>query len=425
MEIRPFRGWRYAATDVSALIAPPYDILDAADKAALLGRSADNIVAVDMPHVPPNEPGPAGEYEAAAATLAEWNASGRMVQDPRPALYVYQQTYTRAGKTYCRRAILAGVRATDFGKDVIPHEHTFAGPMADRLKLTECTGMQLSPIFGFYNDPAGQVGNALARPAAGEPAASGTLAGVQEKLWILDDPKALAAIAAALKNEPVFIADGHHRYTTAMNYAKSLRRAGRIDHDHETNFVMFALVARTDPGLLILPTHRLVAGLKADFTFAKLRNALGAAFDSRKLDPAKVDLSDADAALRPYGPATIAVIDGNEIWTLKLIDPAAMQAVAPNECDAWRALDVAILQELVIDRALSPWKTGDFAVTYTPDGAKALSAVRSGRARLAFCLQGTSLSAIETIALAGATMPHKSTYFYPKLATGMVLKPLQ
>ena len=425
MEIRPFRGWRYAAAEISPFIAPPYDILDADDKAALLRRSPDNIVAVDMPHVPPKELGPAEKYEAAAALLARWKSTGVMRQDARPAVYVYEQSYTWAGKRYCRRAMLAGVRATDFGQDVIPHEHTFAGPKADRLKLTECTGMQLSPIFGFYNDPRGQVGELLARAAGGTPAAVATLAGVQEKLWVLDDPAALAAVAAAMKNEPVFIADGHHRYTTAMNYAKALRQAGAIDENHETNFVMFALVSRTDPGLLILPTHRLVTGLTREFTFAGLRAALGNTFEVRPVEAGKADLADADAFLKPFGPAAMAVLDGEDVWAVRLTDPAAMNAVAPDECDAWRALDVSILQELVIERGLSAWKGPDFAVTYTPDGLKAAAAVRSGQARLAFCLQGTPLSAVETIARAGATMPHKSTYFYPKLATGMVLKPIR
>ncbi len=425
MEIRPFRGWRYSAAEISPLIAPPYDILDADDKAALVRQSPDNIVAVDLPHVPPKELGPPEAYEAAAALLTRWQTTGVMRQDARPAVYVYEQSYTWGGKRYCRRAMLTGVRATDFGKDVIPHEHTFAGPKADRLKLTECTGMQLSPIFGFYNDPHGQVGERLARAAEGTPAATATLAGVEEKLWVLDDPAALRALAEAIKNEPVFIADGHHRYTTAMNYAKALRQAGTIDADHETNFVMFALVARTDPGLLILPTHRLVTGLTSEFSFPALRAALGKKFEASRIDAGKVDLSDADTFLKPFGPAAMAVLDGEEVWTLRLTDPSAMEAAAPNECEAWRALDVSILQELVIERAMSPWKGPDFAVTYTPDGLKAAAAVRSARARIAFCLQGTPLSAVETIARAGATMPHKSTYFYPKLATGMVLKPIR
>ena len=357
MDIRPFRGWRYSTTggDVSPYIAPPYDILDAEDKRRLLETCASNIVAVDLPHVPAKDLGPPAVYEAAAATLNDWRSSGLLRQDPRPSLYVYEQTYMWAGRTHARRALLAGIRATELGEDVIPHEHTFAGPKEDRLKLTQCTNMQLSPIFGFHNDPGGCVGDVLAATAERRPDARGELAGVTEKLWVLDDESPVAGIVAALAAEPVFIADGHHRYSTAMNYAKALRESGRIDADHETNFVMFALVARDDPGLLVLPTHRLIAGLSGDFSLDKLTESLGAAFEWGRLADGEPDLSDAEAVLAPAGRHAMAVVCGDAVRTVRLVDPAAMAAVAGRQCQAWRSLDVAILHELVIDRGLAAW----------------------------------------------------------------------
>jgi len=212
-----------------------------------------------------------------------------------------------------------------------------------------------------------------------------------------------------------------------MNYAKELRDTGKIDADHEANFVLFALVARNDPGLLVLPTHRLASGLSADATAAGLCEKLAPAFECKKIDDttAATNLADADAYLKPFGTGAMLLIDTKEMWVIRLTDPGAMVEAAPDECDDWRNLDVAILQQLIIDKALNEWKTDEFAVEYTPDGNIARQTVQKGGAELAIVMQGTPLGAVEKIANAGASMPHKSTYFYPKIATGMILKPLE
>ena len=424
MDIRPFRGWHFPGSDVSKTIAPPYDILNQQDKDQLLARSSDNIIAVDLPHVPPKDLGPEEAYLGAAKLLNEWKKSGVLVQEKAPALYAYEQSYSWAGKTFSRRAMFAGVRSTPLGEDVIPHEHTFDGPKADRLKLTECTKTQLSPIFGFYNDPIG-VTDRLLSAAKTEPTIFGTLNGITEKLWVIDDPQTISDIRKALGDVPVYIADGHHRYTTTMNYAKALRDTGKIDADHEANFVLFALVARNDPGLLVLPTHRLVSGLSEKATVKRVCKKLAQTFECKKLEDTNPDLSDTDAYLKPFGAGAMLLLDEKEMWVIRLTDPKAMVEVTPDECDDWRKLDVAILQKLIIDKALNEWKTDDFAVEYTPDGNIARKTVQSGGAKLSILMQGTPLDAVEKIANTGSSMPHKSTYFYPKIATGMILKPLE
>ncbi len=429
MQIRGFRGWRFVGDggDVSGNIAPPYDILTAEQKQALLAGCPQNIVAVDLPHVPPKEAGPDEVYAAAAARLAQWQAEGALVQDDARCVYVYDQSYTWAGKSYTRRAILAGVRATPLGadQDIIPHEHTFAGPKADRLKLTCASRTQLSPIFGFYHDPSGEVAGILAEQTDREPDIVGELAGVAEKLWVVADQAVIDRIAAALADVAAFIADGHHRYTTALNYRDELKAAGEIDDEHEANFVLFALVDRDCEGLLVLPTHRLVTGLSDAFTLVSLRESIPG-YEWQRIESAGADLSDADAFLAQFGPTAMAFVagDGAEMWIGKLIDSRAMAAAAPDQCDAWRELDVAILQTLTMDGALAAFKTDATEVTYTPDGDEALAAVQSGAVQLAIIMQGTPAAAVEAVALAGEVMPHKSTYFYPKLSTGMVLKPL-
>jgi uncharacterized protein (DUF1015 family) len=429
MDLKGFRGWRFVGDDgdVSSLIAPPYDVLNAQQKAELLARSDHNIIAVDLPHVPPKEPGPDAVYAQAARTLETWQAEGTLQQDDTECLYVYDQTYTWAGKTYTRRALLAGVRATPLGadQDVIPHEHTFAGPKADRLKLTQATFTQLSPIFGFYHDPADTVGPLLASQTDRAPDLRGELNGVDEALWVIRDQAVIAKLREAFAAVPAFIADGHHRYTTAMNYRDSLRNAGEIDDAHEANYVLFALVSRDCEGLLVLPTHRLVSGLAESFSLEALREAIPG-FTWQAVEAAILDLSDADAALADFAPHAMAFAagDGKTLWIGTLDTPEPMLAAEGSHCEAWRELDVAILQSLIMDGALEAFKTGATAVDYTPDGNAALASVAAGEAQLAIIMRGTPAQAVEAVALAGEVMPHKSTYFYPKLSTGMVLKPL-
>lgn len=427
MDIQAFQGWRYnvaAGEDVGSLIAPPYDILNAADKQALLASQANNIVAVDLPHVPPKELGPDGEYQAAASLLEHWQSSGVLTQETTPALYAYEQTFTWGTRTYSRRALLAGVRATQLGKDVIPHEHTFAGPKADRLRLTELTQTQLSPIFGFY-DGAPEAFEALWAAAASKPDLAGVLNGVTEKLWVVSDPRTIEAVRSSLKAVPVFIADGHHRYTTALNYRDQLQAAGIIGPDHQANFVLFALVPRNDPGLLILPTHRVIRGLKKDFIVDQLIQA-APEFRWQRVAIQDADMADADGWLKAFGRWSFGLIgaDKGSSYVATLVDRAAMDLAAPDELPVWRDLDVAILHKLLVDKALCAFKTDQFAIEYTPSGPAVIQACQQD-AQLGICLQSTPLKAVQEIALAGASMPHKSTYFYPKLATGLVLKPLR
>jgi uncharacterized protein (DUF1015 family) len=422
MQIKPFRGWRYrpADGDVSGLIAPPYDVLTAADKDRLLEGDARNIVAVDLPHVPPKEAGPPEAYAAAAERLARWQREGVLVREESPALYAYEQTFELGGVRRTRRAMIAAVRLTALGEDVLPHEHTFAGPKADRLRLSEHARTQLSPIFGIFDEPAGRAAPALWSAAADPPDLTAEIDGRVERLWAVTDPEVIRTVTDALTDVQVFIADGHHRYTTALVYRDGL---GDLPPDHPANFVMFVLTAADDPGLAIWPTHRLIAGLRG-FDLAAFRKAGDDVFDFRDVEIAPEQAVDADAFLRPFGEHAIGLLSGDRACVATPQDLSVMAEVAPDQIDAWRQLDVSILHALLIDRCLAPWTTPETAVTYTADGPEAVAAAREGRADLACLLRATPMRAVEEIALAGAFMPHKSTYFYPKVATGMVMYPL-
>jgi uncharacterized protein (DUF1015 family) len=429
MEIRPFRGWRYraaAGSDISAYLAPPYDILSAQAKEALLAKSRHNIAAVDLPHVPPSEAGPEEVYAQAGQRLRQWIESGVLCREDRPSFYAYRQDFTWAGATYSRRAMIASIRLSPFGQDVLPHEHTFAGPKADRLQLTRHARTQLSPIFGFFRDPGGAAMKRLWDTTLKRgPNVQGALGGVQEKIWAVKDEHVLQDVRAALAEEPVFIADGHHRYTTALNYRDQLLAEDKIGERHPANYVMFALVERSDPALLILPTHRLLGGLGPGFAVSKLVSA-AAEFSWRKVPMDRVDFRDGES-IRRLGPHAFALLDGRagELWIAKLEDPGAMRDAAPEACDAWRELDVAILHKLLLEKALTPWAREAPRIEYTHDGQGVLAACGSGKAQLGVLLAGTPIESVEAVARAGAVMPHKSTYFYPKLATGTVLMPLE
>ena len=246
-DIRPFNAIRYAlrpGTDPSQLIAPPYDVLDEAGKAALQAKSPHNIVSIDLPFMPPKSVGPDAVYEQADTTMRKWLAEGVLAQDGRPAMYPYAQTYEHDGHTFNRRGFFALVKLSPFGKGaVVPHEKTYKGPIEDRLKLMRATGVQLSPIFGLYSDPKNEVMTALYQ-RAGKPLMSATLDGVDNKLWAEPDAEIENRVIDLMRSKPVYIADGHHRYTTALQYQADMveKNGGPLPDAHPANWCLFVLV---------------------------------------------------------------------------------------------------------------------------------------------------------------------------------------
>ena len=428
MDVKAFRGWRYGSDsgDVSSVIAPPYDILSQCDKEALLTGDERNIVAVDLPHLPLSEVGPESAYADAADGLRGWIDAGALARDTTPCIYAHEQVFTWAGRQYRRRAMIAAVRLAQFGQGVWPHEKIFSGPKADRMKLTEATGTQLSPVFGFYED-AGAAAKVLFDAVEDAPVLRARLRGVDESLWAVSDPAVVEGVRQALSAQPVFIADGHHRYTTGLEYRN---RLGDIPDDHPANYIMFLLAAMEDPGLIVLPAHRQITGLKG-FDMERFVASAGEAVQFERVELGEDDVADADAFLRRFGRHAMAFAARNHrggavsTYVGRVADGSVMQRMAPDQSDAWRELDVAILHRLLIDRYLAECRTDETFIDYIADGKAVLSAVAEGQADLAVFLQATPLQAVRQIAMSGAVMPHKSTYFYPKPSTGMVLYPLR
>ncbi len=279
-EIRAFRGYRYDLGRVGALsdvIAPPYDVIDAALQQQLYDRSPYNVVRLILNKEEPTDDEQHNRYTRAAGYLRDWQQTGILAQDSARSLYVYHQDFEVEGRRHTRKGFMARVRLEGFGQGrIFPHEQTLAGPRADRLKLFHATAMNLSQVFGMFPDEQGEV-QALLDGAVGRalPVQATDHLGVVSRLWPVTDQQVVSAVTGLLGPKPIFIADGHHRYETALRYLDERRAAGEVpDDEAPANFVLMMLVSMSDPGLVILPTHRLVSGLPRALTAAQLQAAL-------------------------------------------------------------------------------------------------------------------------------------------------------
>ena len=412
-EVRPFEAIRYdyapLGGDLSTRIAPPYDVLDENDKGALLAESDRNIVAIDLPHIPPKSLGPPEAYDRSAATLRAWLGDGTLVREARPALYVYHQVFEHRGRKYTRRKFIARLRLMPFSEGVVlPHEETFGGPKEDRLALMKATACNLSPVFGLYADPEDAVGRACERTVAGPPDVHATLEGVENRVWIVTDPAIIGRVAAVLADRRVFIADGHHRYGTALNYRDHLARqtGGALDPEHPANFVMMVLASMDDPGSLILPYYRALVG--GDLTL----EALTAAWSDGAAPCAEPE-------------ADVVLYEGRSGRTqpLKYTRRQVLDDLAPNKSEAWRALDYAYLHRYLIDELLAGKVGAGYSIQYAKSREQTESIAREQNG-IGLLVRATPMAHLRAVSEAGDLMPQKSTYFYPKLATGLTISPL-
>src|SRR4051812_20537200 len=302
--------------------------------------------------MPPKTVGPDDAYEKANMTLQAWLSSGVLQQDKRRALDPYSQTYEWAGKTFHRRGFICLVKLTPFGEDVIPHEKTYKGPIEDRLKLMRATGMQLSPIFGLFNDPRGQV-TSLLYQNAGRPQQQGALDGVKNDLWSVIDAEVEIQIQDLMRSRNVYIADGHHRYTTALAYQQEqIQQNGSkpLPPAHPANYCMFVLVGMQDDGLLILPTHRLIGGMDG-FDVQVFTAAIREHFDVKQVDMRPDEFDDVMLPNAKRSEHEFGLYDGTtrRFYIMRLKNSDLLKELEPKQSDAWRQLDVAILQRYLLD----------------------------------------------------------------------------
>ncbi len=399
--------------DVSNLIAPPYDVLDQADKDALLARSDRNIVAIDLPHVPPKSLGPPEAYEEAADTLAGWLEDGSLVREDQPAIYAYHQEFTFGGRRYVRRMFIARLRLEPFSSGtVLPHEETFGGPKEDRLALMKTTRANLSPVFGLYPDPGGKAADTLDTFTEATPDATATLDDVVNRVWIVPDAGAIERLAGVFAGMQVFIADGHHRYTTALNYRdwRAEQTDGRLDHDDPANYVMVVFASMDDPGSLILPTHRVLVELDD----MPLETLMSTWVDGCE----EVGPADADMAVH-HGAS-------GDRRHVRFTNREILGLLEPQKSPPWRALDVAYLHRYLLDELFTSGPGGGRSpkTRYIKLEDDAQHTARSEHGIALICRAAT-MGQLRAVSETGDRMPQKSTFFFPKVATGLTINSLQ
>lgn len=425
--VKPFAGLLYnrdEVGDVQKVIAPPYDVISPEHQQGLYGRHPNNVVRLILGQDEPGDNEAHNKYTRAAELLEGWQRDRILVRSDRPAFYLYRQEHEAKGTKKCRSGFFCSVKLEDFETGTIhPHEQTMSGPKADRLLLMRACKANLSPIFSLYPDEANEVAGAMGPVCEAPPeieAVDGH--GVINKLWTVDDPAITSAVAQCMANRPLFIADGHHRYETALNYRQLI---GAAD-DAPESYVMMGCVSMSDPGLVILATHRLLR-LPDELSDATLRGVIAEHFDVDEL-PATAsagDLVQEIAERRECHALGLCIGSEGRLSLLTLRDASVLDAIAPEHSAAWRSLDVTILQSLLLTPLLEACEAagGEGKVEYLQDETGVCESVRAGQHRAAVLLNPTSISDVRAVAANRETMPPKSTYFYPKMLSGLVMRP--
>jgi uncharacterized protein (DUF1015 family) len=421
--IAPFSGLRYDLArvgDPSRVLAPPYDVISDAQRLELEARHPQNVVRLELPRGDAD-----AKYANAAALLDAWIAEGILRRDERPALYRYEQTFRFPpgnGTVYVRKGFFTLVKLEPFANRVVlPHEHTLSAPKEDRRKLMRATRTHISQVFGLYRDPQGASETALGIDEPTPPLLDGTTAdGCRHRLWAVTDPQAIARVAAVLRDKQILIADGHHRYETMVALRDELRPAGRAPGRSGADWGAMFLARAEDPGLLVLPTHRLVSNV-ANWSRDALRVGAAKTFDVTR-GPER-DVAAIEARLTRAERVTFAVRMAGERETtwLALKPNADLSSLGPP---ALRTLDVSVLHGIVLGPLLgidASAMAKQSHLGYTHDTAEALAAVEGGRVQAAFLMNATKVEQVLQACEAGFVLPQKSTYFQPKLATGLVM----
>jgi uncharacterized protein (DUF1015 family) len=416
---------------LSAVVCPPYDVIDPKLHDELYKKHPANFVRLELNRDEPGDNEQNNRYTRAAKFLKNWRQEGVLSQEPQPAIYVYHQVFKYAGREYTRRGFMGRCRLVRFGEgNIYPHEETMSGPKQDRLLLTRATKANLSQIFGLYPDATNEAQTLLEERIKGQtPIEATDHLGVVHRMWPLTEPTVISRLTGLMGGKPVFIADGHHRYETACNYRDEVAAAagGSLPHDHPANFVLMVCIGMDDPGLIVLPTHRLFRGLPA-MDSGELARKLGDSFTCR-LAGEGADLAETvwDSIEKDGEQGTIGLYtEKDSRWTIARFTDAGrkrMAEVASDHSADWQGLGVAILHRLLVDTLLAA--KGHPKPEYVHLVEEVEQGVETGEFPLAALVMPATVDHIRVISQHGERMPAKSTYFYPKLLGGLVVNPLE
>jgi len=418
-EVVPTRGLLYdpaRAGPLDALVAPPYDVVSETERSALAAKSPYNIVRVDLPQGDPEQ-----KYGNAARELRRWVDEGVLRRDAVPALYRYHQIFSAFGQEHTRKGFIGRVRLRRFEEGVVlPHERTLSGPRLDRLALARACRTHLSQVFGLYSDPKGTVDAEFAALDSTAPALEARLGdGVVHRLWRLTDARAHARIAAAMGDRKVYIADGHHRYETMLALRDELRPLARSQRSSIDYGSMF-LTSMDDPGLVILPTHRVVHGLEG-FELSRFLDRLRSRFEVEELPASRAEGLRAPPR---NTPGSYLLASGGRFFSVSLRPGEESSVPGPAPL---RRLDVPILHALILEEILGIDRSAQERQTnlrYLKDFRGALEETRRPGVQAVFLLNPTRIEQLKAVADASEVMPQKSTFFFPKLASGLLLDPI-
>ncbi|RMF44953.1 MAG: DUF1015 domain-containing protein [Planctomycetota bacterium] len=437
-KIQAFRGLRYNLARVGSLsdvVAPPYDVVDSALQQQLYDVSPFNFIRLELTKPEPGDTDPDAVYHRAATLFRQWQREGVLQHEPDPAIYVYHQVFDYEGQTYTRRGFMCRVQLVRFGEgNIYPHEQTHAKAKDDRLKLTRACQANMSQIYGLYPDPQNEAQNLLEAHIAGKAALEAVdHLGVIHRLWPVTDQSIIAQVAGLVEDKPMFVADGHHRYETACNYRDELAAAagGTLPNEHPANYVLTMVMSMDDPGLIVLPTHRLFSGVPA-LTADELRQRLGDTFDAEVVasgPEAAVEVWQQIEQLGDQGVFGLYTAKDSQ-WTLVTTNEntaEAMREIAPEQSDDWRNLGVSMLHGLIVDHLLG--MQGHPKPTYVHLVDEVIAGLKgqlegNQEYPLAALVMPATVDDIRRVSLHKERMPAKSTYFYPKLLSGLVVNPL-
>lgn len=418
VDFRPFRAVRYAAGagPLADLVCPPYDVISPAAERELLARSPHNMVRMELAEL--HGPAPADRYANAAAALRSMLRSGVLAQDERPGYYVLRQRFPLHGAERERVSLIGALCLEELGAGVLPHEDTAPGPKEDRLALMRAARANFSPLMMLYRDSSGAVRETVAAAVAGPPEAEFTRDGEGYALWRIASAAAQGTIAGALADQPVYVADGHHRYETALAYRDEIA-AGEEDASRS---VLAALIEFDDPGLVILPYYRVVQGAAQD-ELAKLEQLLSLYFVSRPAGtaPGAAAALDAVVAALGQGQAVLGTVERGV--PPRLLTPANDIIPEPDPeappRTQMRSVEAFVLQEMLLRPVFGDAFPAH--VEYVHDGAEAMEMVERGEGQIAFFVKGLPADVFQAVVGAGLRLPRKSTYFHPKLPSGAVI----
>lgn len=423
-EVMGFKGLRFnteKAGKIEELVCPPYDIISEEQRLQYIEKNQNNIIRLELPK---------GEnpYQNAKELLDSWLSSGVLKKEDKPAIYIYEEEFTAYGKRTSVKGIICRVKIEEFSKGVIlPHEFTLSKAKEDRLNLMKATNCNFSQIYSLYMDKEHSTLNTIDRLSNCKADIELTDAeNVTHRMWIVTDENEIGKISADFTNRCLYIADGHHRYETALNYRNYLRENGLAKEGDACDYQMMMLVDMEHPGLVVFPTHRLLRDLK-DFDAQKALASCKEYFDITEFEGIS-NIENKLSELYNKGKKAFAFYSGGNNWNLLVLKSLeAVKQLLPDACEATQGLDVTVLHTLILEKLFGIDKenmANQINLTYTKQFDEAISSVQSGKSQCAFILNPTRVTEIRDVAAAGEKMPQKSTYFYPKLITGLVMNEL-